>query len=628
MMKALIPGRSSHRTRRLWLIALCGIGIFLPLYLRAHGEVPGGGQQNFTNLIEAAHANYRVELMYSPSIPTAGEPTNIMLTLVRVLPEPDLFLGSELPVAVDPEAALVDANTGEVLVAHLPVHPEGEAGVFGVAEYRFPRSGSFVLRFLVRSEVDDEFSVEFPVTVQANAAAFFRLWVNLAVGLLILGLTGMQLWKIRSSGGQSPQMLRPAAIGLVALIVIVFAMDRYVIGAVLDLRKPHPAEEPDSTVMVNEDGSYTITASIQQELGITLVDVKGSMIRESIVAVGRVEERPDLKAIVQAPLWGRIEFAEEPLAVGSRVRRRQPLVNLFLELSAVERGPMEAKDLDIKGTLLRARERMEAALLNHERAQKLLAVNPAYEADLGWAGELADEATAIYEEVARQEETFAGVMKFRDPRKIPVVSPIDGVIVTVDFVPGELNEFDQYRQLFTIVDTSRVWVRASVYITDVWNLRPGQSVRVIPAAGGASTLQGKIHWLGDTLNPVDRTVPVLVDVANEGEVFALGSFAHLEFIKQQRGLLVPEEAVVDTGLLRWVYVAGQEGTFTPRSVEVGGKQDGWWQILSGLEEGDRVVSQGAGLLGALPRREEPVVQSNQSAPKTDSPRAVLAELNP
>ncbi len=627
-MKSFLPGRSSHRSSRLRLIALCGIWIFLPLYLRAHGEVPGGGQQNFTNLIEAAHANYRVELMYSPSIPTAGEPANIVLTLVRVLPEPDPFLGSELPVAVDPEAALVDANTGEVLVAHLPVHPEGEAGVFGVAEYRFPKSGSFLLRFLVRSEVDDEFSVEFPVTVQANAAAFFRLWVNLAVGLLILGLTGMQLWKIHSSGGQSAQMLRPAAIGLVALIVIVFAMDRFVIGAVLDLRKPHLAEEPDSAVMVNEDGSYTIPASVQQELGITLVDVKGSVIREPTVAVGRVEERPDQKAIVQAPLWGRIEFAEEPLAVGDRVRRRQPLVNLFLELSAVERGPMEAKDLDIKGTLLRARERMEAALLNYERAQKLLAVNPAYEADLGWARELADEATAIHEELVRQEKTFAGVMKFRDPRKIPVVSPIDGVISTVDFVPGELNEFDQYRQLFTIVNTSRVWVRAGVYITDVWNLRPGQSVRVIPAAVGAAALQGKIHWISDTLNPVDRTVPVLVDVANEGEIFALGSFARLEFMKSQRGLLVPEDAVVDTGLLRWVYVAGQDGTFTPRPVEVGGKQDGWWQVLSGLEEGDRVVSQGAGLLGALPRREEPVAQSAPSAPETDVPRAALAELNP
>jgi Cu(I)/Ag(I) efflux system membrane fusion protein len=62
---------------------------------------------------------------------------------------------------------------------------------------------------------------------------------------------------------------------------------------------------------------------------------------------------------------------------------------------------------------------------------------------------------------------------------------------------------------------------------------------------------------------------------------------------------VPEQAVLDNGATRKVYVAREENRFAALDVELGVKQDGWWQVLSGVGEGDRVVSKGAGLLGSL-----------------------------
>jgi len=121
---------------------------------------------------------------------------------------------------------------------------------------------------------------------------------------------------------------------------------------------------------------------------------------------------------------------------------------------------------------------------------------------------------------------------------------------------------------------------------------------VNPASAAAKPVMGIIHWIGDTLDPVNRTVPVIVDVPNEGQGFALGSFARMEFQQRQRVLAVPEQAVVDVGTARWVYVAQEEGTFTVAEVEMGLKQNGWWQVLSGLEEGDRVIAKGAALLGS------------------------------
>jgi multidrug efflux pump subunit AcrA (membrane-fusion protein) len=148
-----------------------------------------------------------------------------------------------------------------------------------------------------------------------------------------------------------------------------------------------------------------------------------------------------------------------------------------------------------------------------------------------------------------------------------------------------------------------VWVRAQVFLSDVAKLRDGNSVRVFPANAVNKPVLGTIRWIGDTIDPVNRSAPVLVDVSNEGQVLALGSFARMEFSRPEKTLAVPERAVVDGGTSRWVYVARQENVFEPVQVEVGVKQDGWWEVRSGLVEGDQVIAQGAALLGSVPRLE-------------------------
>jgi len=572
-----------------------------PVALQAHEEVPGAGVQSFTSILKGKSGDYRLDLMYSPSLPTAGEPANIGVGLKRLLVTPDPLLGSEVPVTAPPDVALVDQKTKQIVIERLPLASEGTAGDFELTDYEFPDDGSFLLRIVVHTDDGESLTQEYPISVKANAGARFRLWVNLAVAILILGLTAMQLTKIRARGGEAAEMVRPAAIGLVALVSAVFLMDRFILGAVLDFRKPIVQDTDASSVITNEDGSYTIAATVQKELGLTLVEAKEVSLGQMVNAYGMVEGRPDLTAVVQAPLWGRIEFSKGPLAVGDTVKKGQELVHVILELNALERGLMEAKDVDIKGAKKRAEDRRNAARLEYDRIKALRASSPIYEADEAWAKQLFDQATADYNEIVRQDTTYQAVMKFRDPRRTPVASPINGVITTIDFLPGELNLTAEYRNLFTIVDPSQVWVRAQVVVSDVSRLKDGKSVRVYPASSQSKPLTGKIRWIGDTIDPVNRTAPVLVDVSNEGRVFALGSFARLQFEQAQKVLAVPEHAVVDEGTSRWVYVAREQGTFAPVQVELGIKQDGWWQVTSGLVEGDQVIAKGAALLGSLPK---------------------------
>ena len=109
------------------------LALFLPAKGWAHGEVAGGGQQNVVRTVEAPGGKYRIEMIHSPALPTAGEPANIELTITRLLPKPDPLLGSEVPVSLPPEGSLVVVGSQKIVDPSLHVHPEGEAGVFGVA---------------------------------------------------------------------------------------------------------------------------------------------------------------------------------------------------------------------------------------------------------------------------------------------------------------------------------------------------------------------------------------------------------------------------------------------------------------------------------------------------------------
>ncbi|MBI2815671.1 MAG: efflux RND transporter periplasmic adaptor subunit [Acidobacteria bacterium] len=581
-----------------WLVLLAII--LLPVGARAHGEVEGGGEQTTLRTIEGKTGKYRVEFTISPSLPVAGDDTNMELKILRILPKPDPLLGSEVPVAVKPDVSVLSEKSKAVVDRSIHLHEEGEAGVFGVDQYHFSDSGSLLLRFVIHTGAGEDLTVDFPVSVKTNVAAIFRLWVNLSIAVLIIGLTALQLWKIRARGGQPSEMVRPALIGVVCAVAVFLIMNFFVIDKVVALRKPMISTAPTTPVKANEDGSYTIPTEIQKTLGIELVAARQIPVEQVISSYGAVEAKPDRTAEVVAPLWGRIEFAKQPLAVGDKVEKGQQLVQIVLELSQVERQPMEAKQLDIKGALQRAKERRDAAQVEYERAQKLVKVNPAYEQDQKWAKQWFDETNDVYEQIAKQDRDYVGVIKFRDPRKTPVISPLSGIITTMDFTPGQLDLNGEYRKLFTISDTSVVFARGDVYLADVWKLKPGDTVLVHPSVRSERSLKGKIHWIGDTVDPITRTVPVLADVPNPNGDLAIGGFVRIEFPRsRQKAVAIPEQAIVDDGTTKRIYIAVGPETFQPMQVEMGAKQNGWWQVVSGVQQGDQVISKGAGLLGAM-----------------------------
>jgi len=88
-----------------------------------------------------------------------------------------------------------------------------------------------------------------------------------------------------------------------------------------------------------------------------------------------------------------------------------------------------------------------------------------------------------------------------------------------------------------------------------------------------------------------RTVRVRGLVASAGATLRPESFVDVK-IRVPLGdkVALPQEAVLDTGEHRIVFVVRGEGRFEPRAVELGRKAGGYYEVLSGLDEGDAVVT--------------------------------------
>jgi RND family efflux transporter MFP subunit len=145
--------------------------------------------------------------------------------------------------------------------------------------------------------------------------------------------------------------------------------------------------------------------------------------------------------------------------------------------------------------------------------------------------------------------------------------------------------------LFDIADLSRVWVLADVYESDLQLVRVGMraelSVPYLPGKGWG----GAVTYINPTVEEKTRTVKVRIELQNEGLLLKPDMFADVNLSAELgTGLAVPESAVVDSGGRKLVFVDRGDGRFEPREVTLGVRVDRDFQVLSGLEDGERVVT--------------------------------------
>jgi membrane fusion protein, copper/silver efflux system len=191
-------------------------------------------------------------------------------------------------------------------------------------------------------------------------------------------------------------------------------------------------------------------------------------------------------------------------------------------------------------------------------------------------------------------------------RAVKLRAPASGHVIAKNVVVGAYVE--PGAKLFTIADLSHVWVIAEVPEQGLGRVRQGQSATLTLPAYPGRTFPGTVQLLAPALDPATRTLRVRVELENRSFELKPGMYGDVHIaLAAARGLVVPSQAVLDTGELQYVFVVTSPGHFEPRPVKLGERGADEVQVQSGLQAGDVVVTNGAFLLDSESRMRGSVV---------------------
>lgn len=185
---------------------------------------------------------------------------------------------------------------------------------------------------------------------------------------------------------------------------------------------------------------------------------------------------------------------------------------------------------------------------------------------------------------------------------LPVVSPMDGIIVSREVVAGEV--VDATRVLFEVVDNEYKWMTLDVKGEDVRFLSVGQKV-LFQASGITKEIECNLSWISTQADIKTRTIKARANISDVGGKLRANTFGTARIIlrEEPNAICVPKEAVQWEGCCSVVFVRDKDflrpdapKIFYVRKVRVGVKDDKQVEILAGLLPGELVVQQGSGLL--------------------------------
>jgi membrane fusion protein, heavy metal efflux system len=177
-----------------------------------------------------------------------------------------------------------------------------------------------------------------------------------------------------------------------------------------------------------------------------------------------------------------------------------------------------------------------------------------------------------------------------------VPSPIDGRVVTRNAAPGFLTQPGTAPAPFSVADISTMWMIANVIETDAPAYKVGQPVEVRVPAYPDKVFKGHVTTVGSIIDPNTHRQLVRSEIEDPEHLLRSGMYA--SFIIRVggplRSLAVPADGVVREGDgTITVWVTKDSRHFIKRTVSIGARQNGWVQILDGLQPGETVVTEGA-----------------------------------
>jgi len=311
-----------------------------------------------------------------------------------------------------------------------------------------------------------------------------------------------------------------------------------------------------------DDGKINISPRMQQNLGIRTAEVTRGNLTSPVVAVGSVAYNERDVALVQARSNGFVErlYVRAPL---DPVHKGQALAELYVpEWVAAQEEYLSVKHMQgngMEGLLGGARQRMRLVGMTEYQIHLV-------------------ESTGKVQ-----------------PR-LTIFAPIGGVVAELAVRDGMTVMAGA--PMFKINGIGTIWVNADVPESLSALVRPGNAVEARTPALQGTVFKGKVSAILPDVNPATRTLKARIELANPSGQLVPGMFATINFSSAARKdiLLVPTEAVIQTGTRSVVMVTQGDGKFVPVDVEIGTETNGQTEIRKGLDAGQKVVVSGQFLI--------------------------------
>jgi Cu(I)/Ag(I) efflux system membrane fusion protein len=321
-----------------------------------------------------------------------------------------------------------------------------------------------------------------------------------------------------------------------------------------------------------------ISAEKQQLFGVRVGTVEKSSGTFKLRLFGRVTPDESRTYTLNAGTSGYIQDVLE-VTTGSQVRKNQLLATFsapgavmtiqtyLLNLGAEEHFRKSAADGAAEGQALPA-----AASNIQQRVDQLR--------ELGMSN--------LQIEEIRRTRQFPGSIK--------IVAPENGFVLERNVSPGQ--KFDRGAQWFRIANLDHIWILADVFENEAQYFRPGaRAVISLPHQG--KTLTAKVSEVLSQFDPATRTLKVRLEAENPAHILRPEMFVDVELaVGLPPAVVIPAEAILDSGLHRTVFVEQAAGLFEPRAIETGKRFEDSVEVVKGLRPGERIVMSGNFLIGS------------------------------
>jgi membrane fusion protein, copper/silver efflux system len=343
--------------------------------------------------------------------------------------------------------------------------------------------------------------------------------------------------------------------------------------------QPEQAAETDKEP--EEPPIIDIDTTKQQLIGVKIAVAEMKQLEKSIKTVGVVEYDERRLATVNIKFEGWIEklYADY---TGMYVKKGDPLVDVYSpELTATQQEFVDM--LYWERTTSSANRRSE------------------------YSGMLSNDFKVIVGAARRRlklwdisDAQIDTITKTRKPlRALTIYSPVNGFVVQK---PLRGQKVAAGEKLFDIADLSTVWIVSDIFENEIPLVKVGSKATIRLSYSPGRELPATVEYIYPSLSGDTRSSKVRFTVPNTGGKLKPQMRTTVEIkISLGKKLVVPEDAVIDSGRRQIVYVDKGEGSFEPRNVSVGAKADGLIEITSGLTAGERVASSSTFLIDSEAR---------------------------